>query len=245
MRASYVFLVSALLIVSPSSLGSVSPAHFGKYAERFAKKIKLPKDFEFGEEITIRCSGYADRSGVFVPRYCDAPEDVEYAIVVKTQRWKRPINAAKVNKRRRSAWFQFSVRVRRSDAGDRVTLTMNHGHSRDKFGDDYTAPQIYRFVSMRKDPCPLEHTVKVAGVVGTDGRAKSAKVIASDAPKNCNLEKLRFFANSVYIPAHHDGSPVEAPLIMRFVRQRGAKRSRIPIHREDTLSSVMREGYTF
>lgn len=200
----------------------MSPAQFGKYADRFAKMIRLPKKMDF-EDMTVRCGGWAFREGTLIPEYCLAPETIEYAIVNKIEHRRKRIIAADVKGRRYSVWFQFTVHVRRDETGDTVSVYPNHGHSVDRFGTNYVAPQRYRNGPQRSKPCPAEYDMMISGLVKRDGTIDDVTVVDSDTTDACNRANATAFAEGDYIPAHHDGEAVEARLFERFYSDRHDK----------------------
>ena len=221
------WVLPLLMLVPFKAMAESTPAQFGKYAERFAKMIKLPASPPF-ETASFQCTGWA-RGGFLRPVSCDGHRAWEVAVVNDLIHRRIRVVAAEARGRKQTTWMQFTVNVERTEAGDEISLVPNHGHSIAELGEHYVSPQ--RYESNRATyhrVCPTGYDVRVSGLVKLDGRIADTQVTRSEMPESCNEAILDYLRTSEFIPAHLNGEAVEAVLVDRFMQVTGHARRTDP-----------------
>ena len=188
------------------------PARFGDAAWRFIERLSLPADLDL-ETAAVRCAGSLRDNGRFDAVLCYEPgEDPEReavlgAAVTRTMRRLR-LEPARLEGRRVPVSFRFTVALRRTAEGDRVTLFPHHGLSLEALGAVYAGAQ--RVLEADPPRClarPGAPAVALTARVDATGRPHD---VATDPDDDCGREVAAAVRASRFLPARKDGRPVDA-----------------------------------
>ncbi|NKB39312.1 MAG: hypothetical protein GKR93_19445, partial [Gammaproteobacteria bacterium] len=140
-------LLFSLLCLLSNTYGETAfvPARFTDDPKSLQNKIKFP-DIENDIKIKIFCDTSLSRKGNFRLNFCFGDENdtvKKFEIAVHRATRGARIQAASVNGKTETIWFQYSVLFVKKGKEETIRAYPNHGWEVDKYGQDYSSPQRY------------------------------------------------------------------------------------------------------
>lgn len=213
-----VFLTLSGLVFLPSySFAGKStefkPARLIQGEKSFVNLIEFPEGNE-QESALVRCDSWIKKNGkTFVP-FCfiyDESHRVYEKAVLKYVH-KARFEPARVNGKKKQVFLSFSVLFSRDGDNQTIRAYNHHFNSVEEFGVDYTAPQVYKFLT--HGGCYKMQETKLKVFVDQHGKAIDGKILgAMKTIGACHRRSLNAYLTAKYIPAFHEGVAVNAKLV--------------------------------
>ena len=209
---------------SAAQTPAFSSARFHDGPDAFAQSIRFPAGSD-DVDVTVTCHRPGTRAGHVSIARCSSPADPDgiFSLAAVDAAENATIVPAVVDDRKQEVDFQFGVRFVRASGVETIDVFANNQRNAEKFGIDYVSAQRYsRHVKPRvcrgRGTAP-EFAILEMAVVGTDGRARQSRVYTGDADlgEACVGALQRQLADSLWIPAVHDGVSVESTWVNTWI----------------------------
>lgn len=208
------FFILLLTCIAPAYAGDVySPVVFTDAPESLQNKIKFPKT-ESDIALRISCDAYISRAGNFLSNYCflklgDKIFNYENAIHRATKGSR--IKPASVNGRSKAVWFQYTVEFIKEGDKEIINVYPNHGHEIARYGNKYSSAQRYKIGSGSLfSRCDRFTNLWIKATIDSKGVPRNVTVIGGMGRNRCKKYLAKLFLKGRYIPAMHEGLPVES-----------------------------------
>lgn len=209
-----IFLILLLSFVNTVHAEDIySPAGFTDAPESLQNKIKFPST-ESDIELRISCDALLSRVGNFRSNYCflkPGSKILKYEDAIHRASKGSRIKAASINGRSQAVWFQYTVEFIKRGDREVINAYLNHGHEIAKYGRDYSAAQRYRNgsrgLSLR---CDSFTNLWVKATINSKGIPADVSVLGGMGRNRCRKSLANLILKGRYIPAMHEGIPVES-----------------------------------
>ena len=181
--------------------------------------------------IVFNCTSIGTAKGRIRDAKCSATDDPnqKFAIVVSRRTRSARITPAIVDGRNEQVDFQFNVVFKRTGETETIDVYTNNRKNLDRFGPAYVSAQRYSPYEL-PDVCKerrASYLILEIAVVTKEGRVKESDlhVDSIGIAKACETSLREITRSSRFVPAFHDGLPVESvwvnPWIATPIRYRG------------------------
>lgn len=231
-----ILAVFALVAMAPMAVADdeaierFTSANFVEGKRSLKNLIKFPKA-KGDLSIVVTCTSIGTAKGRIREAKCSGADDPDqkFAIAVSRRTKSARITPATVDGRNEEVDFQFSVVFTRSGETETMDVYTNNRKNLDRFGPDYVSAQRYSPYEL-PDVCKYHRAsfliIEIA-VVTKEGRVKESDLhVDSIGIANvCETSLREITRNSRFVPAFHDGLPVESvwanPWIATSIKYRG------------------------
>ena len=209
---------------------SFTPANFVEGERSLKNLIRFPK-IKGDLSIVVTCTSIGTAKGRIQEAKCSAADDPDqkFAIAVSRRTRSARITPAIVDGKNEQVDFQFNVVFTRIGETETIDVYTNNHKNLDRFGPDYISAQRYSPYEL-PDVCKerrLSYLILEIAVVTKEGRVKESDlhVDSIGIAKVCETSLREITRRSRFVPAFHDGSPVESvwvnPWIATSIKYRG------------------------
>ncbi|MCZ6894614.1 MAG: hypothetical protein O7H40_11290 [Gammaproteobacteria bacterium] len=217
-------------VADDDAVPSFSSANFVEGERSLKNLIKFPK-VKGDLSIVVNCTSIGSAKGRIRDAKCSATDDPsqKFAIAVSRRSRSARITPAIVDGKNEQVDFQFNVVFIRTGETETIDVYTNNRKNLDRFGPDYISAQRYSPYEL-PDVCKerrASYLILEIAVVTKEGRVKESDlhVDSIGIAKVCETSLREITRSSRFVPAFHDGLPVESiwvnPLIATPIKYRG------------------------
>lgn len=213
-----VFLVSLSLVFLPTyslaeKITEFKSARLIQGEKSFVNLINFPEGKE-KESVLVRCKSWIKKNGkTFVPVcfiYDESHRIYEKAVLKYVH--KARFEPARVNGKKKQVYLSFSVLFSWDGDSQMIRAYNHHFNNVEEFGLDYTAPQVYKFLTYGS--CYKMQETKLKIFVDQYGKAIDGTILgAMKTIGACHRKSLKAYLTAKYIPAFHNEIAVNAKII--------------------------------
>ena len=192
-----------------------TPANFVEGKKSLQNLIKFPK-VEEDVSVIVTCYSRGTARGYIRRARCSTSNDsdLKFTLVVSRACKSARLTPATVNGRKEEINFQFSVIFTKNGESEEIAVYPHNRNNVDKFGLDYVGAQLYKMSEFPKGCYVVRGSIFVVSIVsvGTDGKPKTINLYKGpyEITGACERIIMQRFKDALWIPAFHDGSPVES-----------------------------------
>lgn len=223
----------ALVIIcasSPAFAETFTPATFEEGKRSLKNLLKFPR-VDGDVSVTVTCTSIGAANGRIREAKCSAANDPsqKFAISVNRRVKSARIIPATVDGRDEKVDFQFAVVFSRTGDTESINVYVNNQKNLERFGPDYISAQRYSPYEL-PDACKERRAaflILEIAVVSADGVVTESDLRVDEVgiPNTCEVQLREITKSSRFIPAFHEGKPVESvwvnPWISTATRFRG------------------------
>jgi len=207
----------------PQSIERI-PAGFGSGEKALDKLIEFPDiatklDKTFVCQGILKANGRLDDGGCYIVE----PRDAPYVTAINKAAKKAHFKPARYNGKNVGVYYQYRVRLSRTDDEKRIRLYANQAYpeNRDAYGDNYIAAQRVFMREKWQKVCPSrsKFVVLARAHVAYDGIISSIAITHGSGisiSKQCEQAIVTTMENSIYMPAYSDGESVPSSYLEAF-----------------------------
>ena len=222
--------MALITVADDDAVPSFAPANFVEGERSLKNLIRFPK-VQGDLSVVVNCTSIGSAKGRIREAKCSATGDPsqKFAIAVSRRTRSARITPAIVDGKNEQVDFQFSVVFKRTGETETIDVYTNNRKNLDRFGPDYVSAQRYSPYEL-PDVCKARRAsflILEIAVVTKEGRVKESDlhVDSIGIAKICETSLREITRNSRFVPAFHDGLPVESvwvnPWIATPIRYRG------------------------
>lgn len=222
--------LGASAVGDDAAVESFTSANFVEGERSLKNLIRFPK-VKGDLSIVVTCTSIGTAKGRIQEAKCSAADDPKqkFAIAVSRRTKSARITPATVAGKNEQVDFQFSVIFTRTGEAETIAVYTNNRKNLDRFGPDYVSAQRYSPYEL-PDVCKerrASYLILEIAVVTKEGTVKESDlhVDSIGIVKVCETSLREITKSSRFVPAFHDGSPVESiwvnPWIATAIEYRG------------------------
>jgi hypothetical protein len=181
--------------------------------------------------VVVTCTSTGSAKGRIREAKCSATNDPsqKFALAVSRKTKSSRITPATVDGKDEEVDFQFSVVFTRVGETETIDVYTNNRKNLDRFGPDYVSAQRYSPYEL-PDDCKLRRLsflILEVAVVTVEGTVRESDLHVDEVgiAKTCDVALRAITKNSRFVPAFHEGLPVESvwvnPWILTTIDYRG------------------------
>ena len=221
--ASQEFATPTITDDQATAPSSFTPANFVEGKKSLKNRVNFPR-VKDDVHVVVTCDSHATARERIDDARCSSPHDPElkYTLAVRRAARSARLTPAIVNGKKQDVVFQFSVVFSRQ--GDTETISV-YPHSRnnvERYGLNYIGAQAHK-LSVFPKSCIVNnisaaYIVMAVVHVASDGTPKQIELVEGQIkpPKACRKSLLQRMRNALWIPAFHQGSPVESISVIPY-----------------------------
>ena len=213
--SSIALVLIALHASGPAFAETYTPATFEEGKRSLRSKLKFPK-VDGDVSVTVTCTSIGAANGRIREAKCSAANDPtqKFAIAVNRRVKSARIIPATVDGREEKVDFQFAVVFTRTGETESINVYVNNQKNVDRFGPDYISAQRYSPYEL-PDACKERRAaflILEVAVVSAEGVVTESDLQVDEVgiPNTCEVQLREITKSSRFIPAHHEGKPVES-----------------------------------
>jgi len=172
-----------------------------------------------GKEVRIYCFSGVTKKGKFNPVFCrsDTSGVDEFLSAVTAAARRFSAYPARVGGRRKKVLFSFTLVAKPSGDNSGISIFSHAFMNYKEYGDDYVAPQAYRYPNLSWSGCDFEVMAWVEVSIDENGVATGSRLINGSGSDYWCFERLKNIAlNTKYIPAFFQGKSVPSKYVIPF-----------------------------
>lgn len=210
-----------------------TPAMFEENGKVFERGLFPPKRVDGVDQI-VYCTGIVSRRGRIVNQLCNwGFDNRQYRSTLSQAAKKARLSPATIDGVAMVAYIKYSLRISHIDGEPKLEFFPHHFANEQYYGDDYIAAQSYSSATdlnvadsyffgkpwiqkMVPSRCIRNSRVFLLFKVNRQGKVEDLRATDESRPKRCIDPIIEAATAGKYIPAFHEGVPVESVYIEKY-----------------------------